>query len=124
MRSVTQLLKDQTATSAVEFGIVGPTFMVLIVGMLSLGAGLFVVGSLHYAVEEGARCASIKSSVCTDSASTIAYAQSHFYAPGSVSFSYNAASSCGHAVTGSITYSLNLALSHISVPLTAAACFP
>jgi Flp pilus assembly protein TadG len=124
MRSLSEFMEDQTATSAVEFGIVGPTFMVLIVGMLSLGAGLFVVGSLHYAVEEGARCASIKSSICTDSASTIAYAQSHFYAPGSVSFSYNAASSCGHAVTGSITYSLNLALSNITVPLTAAACFP
>ncbi len=124
MNTSLRFLKDRAATAAVEFGIVGPGFMLLTVGMLSLGAGLFVVGSLHYAVEEGARCASIKSSVCSDSATTVAYTQNHFYAPGSVSFSYNAAGSCGHAVSGSVTYSLNLALTTISVPLTAAACFP
>jgi hypothetical protein len=98
--------------------------MMLVVGMLSLGAGLFVLGSLHYAVEEGARCASIKPSVCSYSTTTIAYTQSHFYAPGSASFSYNAAASCGHAVNGSVAYSLNLALTKISIPLSAAACFP
>jgi hypothetical protein len=64
--------------TAVEFAIIAPVFILLIIGTIALCFALFLVGSLHYAVEDGARCASVKTTICSDSASTIAYTQSLF----------------------------------------------
>ena len=51
---------DAKGTTAVEFAIVAPVFVALVVGTISLCIGLFLIGSLHYAVQEGARCASVR----------------------------------------------------------------
>jgi Flp pilus assembly protein TadG len=56
-------LNDQ-GTTAVEFAIVAPVLIALLVGTIALCVGLFLIGSLHYAVEEGARCASVKTTIC------------------------------------------------------------
>jgi hypothetical protein len=119
------LLGDQRGTTAVEFAIVGPIFIFLLIGILYLCMCLTVAGSLHYAVEEGARCASVRTTVCSDETSTIAYTQNHYYGPSSLpTFTYDAAAACGHSVGGSINYMVDLGLQQIAVPITAAACFP
>src|SRR5258705_3659509 len=96
---------DQQGTTAVEFRIIAPVLIALIVRILALCVGLFLIGSLHYAVEESARCASIKTTICSDSATTIAYAQSHYFGPNlSPAFTYAAA--CGSSVSASVSYSM------------------
>jgi|SRR5438876_5198163 len=116
---------DQRGTTAIEFAIVGPVFILLVIGIFYMCAALSVVGSMHYAVEEGARCASVRTAVCADEDTTIAYTQSHYYGPSSPPiFTYNAAAACGHAITGSINYVVDLGLRQITVPISASACFP
>jgi hypothetical protein len=80
---------------------------------------------MHYAVEEGARCASVRKTVCSDEDATIAYTKAHYFGPGGVpTFAYDPAAACGHSVTASISYVVNMGLKTVSVPITAAACFP
>jgi Flp pilus assembly pilin Flp len=118
------LRRDEQGTTAVEFAIVAPVFIALLVGTLSVCVGLFLIGSLHYAVEEGARCASIKTTICSDAVTTVAYAQSHYFGPNlTPTFTY-AAAACGNSVSASISYSMNVGFRTFVVPISATACFP
>ena len=116
---------DECGTTAIEFAIVGPVFIMLLIGILYLCMCLAVIGSMHYAVEEGARCASVKTTVCTDQSSTVSYTQNHYFGPSTLpTFTYNAAATCGHSVSGTISYVLDVGLKQFTVPITASACFP
>ena len=124
MRNKIHAWSDERGTTAVEFAIVGPVFIVLVIGTLYMCIALFTVGSLHYAVEEGARCASVKTTVCTDASTTLAYTKNHYFGPGTMpTFTY-AAATCGQSVKASLNYTMDLGLSKINIPITAAACFP
>jgi Flp pilus assembly protein TadG len=118
------LRRDQQGTTAVEFAIVAPVFIALLVGTLALCVGLFLIGSLHFAVEDGARCAAVKTTICSDAATTVAYTQSRYFGPDiSPTFTY-AAAACGNSVSASINYSMNVGFRTFVVPISATACFP
>lgn len=120
----TNLWADDRGTSAVEFAILAPAFILLLVGAVYLCMGLFLVGSLDYAVEEGARCASVKTTVCSDSPTTLAYTQNQYFGPSPTpTFTY-ATAACGNVVSGSVIYVVNLGVTKVSVPVTASSCFP
>jgi hypothetical protein len=71
-RALALSFTDQRGTTAIEFAIVAPLFLALAVGTLYLGICLFMVGSLHYTVEEAARCASVRSTGdCSTSAKVV-----------------------------------------------------
>ena len=114
---------DDRGTTAVEFAIVAPVFILLLVGAIYLCLALFLVGSLNYAVEEGARCASVKASVCTDSTSIVSYTQNHYFGPSAPTFTY-AAAACGSSVSASVSYVVNMGITAVTVPVQASACFP
>jgi Flp pilus assembly pilin Flp len=114
---------DDRGTTAVEFAIVAPVFILLLVGAIYLCLALFLVGSLNYAVEEGARCASVKASVCTDSTSIVSYTQNHYFGPSAPTFTY-AAAACGSSVSASVSYVVNMGITEVTVPVQASACFP
>jgi hypothetical protein len=121
----TSIRSDESGTTAIEFAIVGPIFIFLVIGIAFLCMGMAVTGSMHYAVEEGARCASVRKMVCSDEDTTIAYTKAHYFGPGGVpTFAYDPAAVCGHSVTASISYVVDMGLKKITVPITAAACFP
>jgi Flp pilus assembly protein TadG len=119
------LRRDQRGTTAVEFGIIAPVFIALLVGTMGLCVALFLIGSLHFAVEDGARCASVKTTICADGPTTVAYTQSRYLGPSGVTptFTY-AAAACGNSVTASITYSVNVLFKTLVIPISATACFP
>jgi Flp pilus assembly pilin Flp len=121
----TSIRSDESGTTAIEFAIVGPIFIFLVIGIAFLCMGMAVAGSMHYAVEEGARCASVRKMVCSNEDTTIAYTKAHYFGPGGVpTFAYDPAAVCGHSVTASISYVVDMGLKKITVPITAAACFP
>jgi Flp pilus assembly protein TadG len=116
--------KDNSGTTAIEFAIVAPVFLGLLVGMLYLCLALFSASSLHYAVEEGARCASVKTTICTSPLTTVAYAQNAYYGAAiSPTFNYSTAA-CGKQVTGTANFTANLMLTTVTIPMSASACFP
>ena len=115
---------DERGTTAIEFAIVAPVFISFVVGILYVCMGLFLIGSLHYAVEEGARCASVRTTVCSDKTTTESYTKSRYFGPSSSpTFTY-AAAACGNSVSASVNYVMNLGLTQVTVPLSATACFP
>lgn len=116
--------RDERGGAAVEYALVLPVFITLIVGALCAGNLLFAVNGLHYAVEDAARCAAVKTTVCTDSSTTVTYAQSRYSGPKiSPTFTFSA-TGCGHTVQGSARYPLILAAYTINVPISASACYP
>ena len=118
------LRRDQQGTTAVEFAIIAPVLIALLIGTLALCVGLFLIGSLHFAVEDGARCASVKTTICSDAATTVAYTQSRYFGPNvSPTFTY-AATACGNSVSASINYSMNVGFRTFVIPISATACFP
>jgi Flp pilus assembly pilin Flp len=115
---------DQQGTTAVEFAIIAPVFIALLIGTIALCIGLFLIGSLHFAVEDGARCAAVKTTICSDAVTTVAYTQSRYYGPDvSPTFTY-ATAACGNSVSASISYSMNVGFKTFIVPISATACFP
>ena len=75
-------------------------------------------------MEDGARCAAVKATICPDAATTIAYTQSRYLGPNvSPTFTY-AAAACGQSVSASVNYSMNIGLKTFVIPISATACFP
>ena len=125
MRSYLKSLRlDERGATAVEFAIIAPVLIALLIGTITLCIGLLLIGSLHFAVEDGARCASVKTTICSDAASTIAYTQSRYLGPNlSPTFTY-ANAACGNSVSASINYSMDVGFKTLVIPISATACFP
>ena len=116
--------RDEQGTSAIEFAIVGPVFLGFVIGLVYLCLMLFSMGSLQYAVEDAARCYSVRAFVCPDANTTVAYAQSTYLSPVVTPTFTAATATCGHQVNGSATFNFNYVIGHTNVPLSASACFP
>ena len=124
MKFIRRLGTDEHGTSAIEFAIVGPIFMMYMVGMVYVGMAIFSQGSLQYAVEVSARCAAVNTTVCTSSSSTVTYARSAYFGPSAAPSFVSTAAACGQKVTGSTSMTVNWVLGHATVPLNATACYP
>lgn len=120
-----QFCREHRGATAVEFALVFPAYILVVIGGLYACLGLFTATSLQYAVEQGSRCAAVNSSACTDGPSTVTYAQSHYLGlvGTTPTFTY-ATPSCGYSLTASVSYGFNLGMTSLSVPITATACFP
>jgi Flp pilus assembly protein TadG len=120
----TRRWSDDRGATAVEFALVAPAAIMLLVGIMSLSLLLLSIGNMHFAVEAAARCASTTPTVCSNSATIVAYANSR-YAGALVApvFTY-AAAACGNRVSATVTYILDVGMFKQSVPLSATSCFP
>jgi Flp pilus assembly protein TadG len=122
--------RNQEGTAAVEFAIIAPVLILLVLGTIALSFALFLIGSLHFAVEDGARCASVNATTCPDTPTTIAYTQTRYLGPNvSPTFSHNGAAACGPAntgnsVTGTVNYTMDIGFRTFVIPISATACFP
>ncbi|MFN3836012.1 MAG: TadE/TadG family type IV pilus assembly protein [Glycocaulis sp.] len=54
-RARTALLTDRAGTSAIEFAILMPVFIMLLIGGVAFGQGFYAIGSVQWAVERTAR---------------------------------------------------------------------
>ena len=121
------IYRNQEGTTAVEFAIIAPMFILLVLGTIGVCFALFLVGSLHFAVEDGARCASVKTSICQDTPTTIAYTQTRYLGP-NVSPTFTPAAcgfaNTGHSVTGTVNYTMDIGFRTFVIPISATACFP
>lgn len=115
---------DLGGASAVEFALVLPVFVLLVLGSISAATLGLTIASMNYAVEAAARCSAVKAPACVTPSATATYARTRYVGP-SVSpvFTY-AATGCGNTVTGTATFSLNLVPVFNSVPLSTSACYP
>ena len=112
--------RSNCGATAVEFALIAPALVTVVVGTFYLCMALYLVASMHFAVEDGARCASVNSTTCGSASAIVTYTQAYF---GPTHFTY-AAAACGNSVSASVTYVANLGVTSVSVPITAKACYP
>lgn len=116
------LVCNQGAT-AVEFALVMPAFLALVLGGLSVCVLLYSTVNLQDAVEQGARCYSVNSGTCSSASAAQTYSQGLYYGVGAPTFTASTPA-CGHQVAATVTLQIAAVLTNVSVPLTASACFP
>jgi Flp pilus assembly protein TadG len=115
---------DPAGASAVEFALILPVFCALTIGAINLCLVVYANSRLQYAVDDAARCESVKTTICTSSATTQTHAATTFgFAGLSPTFTASPAV-CGNQVVGSVTYPLSAVITTISVPISASSCFP
>lgn len=115
--------RSNRGATAVEFALIAPALVTVVVGTFYLCMALFEVASMHFAVEDGARCASVNSTTCGSASAIVNYTQSRYFGPNTPTFTY-AAAACGNSVSASVTYVANLGVTSVSVPITTKACYP
>jgi Flp pilus assembly protein TadG len=128
--------RDERGASAAEFALVIPLVVMLVLGTLHMSLATYTAVSLHYAVEETARCLSVSgnnpsgaTTACSDPSQVQAYGQSRYRAFYNISPQFSVVSpavTCtnGKQVAGSGTYTIALGLLNVSIPISAYACFP
>jgi Flp pilus assembly protein TadG len=113
---------DRGAT-AVEFAMVLPPLVMLMMGTMSACLLLFSATSLHYAVEQAARCYSVNATQCGSASAAQTYAKNNYRGLSKPKFTASTPA-CGHQVTATVSIALSVAIHSWKVPLTATACFP
>jgi Flp pilus assembly protein TadG len=78
------LFKDRRGTSAVEFAITLPLFILMVLGVWQLGYGMWAQFGLQHGAEMAARCMAVAAAAtspttCSTTASTQSYAASQSY---------------------------------------------
>lgn len=123
-------LGDRKGIAAIEFALLAPAFLMLLVGTMTMAMLFFTASSLHYATEAAARCASVKSTVCKDAATTTEFAKTNFYGSSQVPVFTctgrvcGGTAACGNKVVGTVTVTLDVGIASYSTPLRADACYP
>jgi Flp pilus assembly protein TadG len=134
MRPRSSYARDEQGSAAVEFALLVPVTLLLLLGIFHLCFVTYAAGSLHWAVEQAARCASVGQrntglSCGTSISSVQTYARSIYQGP-LVSPTFTASevtsATTGYCrqVTGSGTYRIILGFVNVDVPVNATACFP
>jgi Flp pilus assembly pilin Flp len=119
---IRRMVADRNGATAVEFALVLPVFVLLVMGSISTGLLGWSIASMNYAVEDAARCAAVNKVLCASPDDVRSYALSRYMGPAiSPVFSYSS-KGCGNTVTGHAVYSLMAPFAGIK--LSASACHP
>lgn len=119
-----RLLSDHAGAAAVEFALVVPVFLLMLIGIMEFGRLLWTQNALHYAVEEAARCSAIDTDVCSSTSTTQSFAAGRSGLTFATSVFTVTKTSCGWQVSASYPFSFVGFLSEYSVTLHAQACYP
>jgi Flp pilus assembly protein TadG len=123
LRSAQRFISSNSGAIAVEFAMVLPALAMLVVGTLSAGLVMYSVSGLQSAVEAGARCYSVNSTLCSTASDTQSYAESHYYGVSTPTFTASLAA-CGHQVSATVNVDFNAGIKSWDIPLRGAACYP
>lgn len=127
MKRISGLLLCDSGATIIELAFGLTAFLMMTFGIIDIARVLWTLGSLHYAAESAARCASVNTTTCGSASAIQTYALGKYYGEhlGATNPFVYSATGCGNTVTASYTYSLVIPLAGTySLPLSATACFP
>jgi len=116
--------RDIRGATAMELALLLPVFVMLIFGLINTSLMAGALSGMHYAVEEASRCYAVNKTTCATIDATRTYAQGKYRGPGAQPTFAITTAGCGHTVTATTTFDLELALTVLHVPLSATACYP
>jgi Flp pilus assembly protein TadG len=120
------LVSSVNATTAVEFALVLPAFLMLLLGIMYGSLAIYTAASMHFAVEGAARFYSVSSVIsgqCGSAATTQSNAKTLYHGTGSPTFTASNPA-CGCQVNGTLNVVFNAGMAQWTIPLSATACFP
>ena len=126
---LTRLARTMTrddGNTAVEFALVFPVFILMVLGIFETGRALWTQSLLNYAVQSAARCGAIDTATCGSSTATVTYAvqnSSPLTVPNADFTVSNPA--CGNQVAVAFPFTTIVPqLLPFDVTLSAQACYP
>jgi Flp pilus assembly protein TadG len=120
------LVSCVSGATAVEFAMILPALLMLLVGIISASTVAYSEASLHYAAEGAARSYSVSSVIpgqCGSAATAQSNAKTLYHGTGSPTFTASNPA-CGCQVNGTLNVVLNAGMAQWTIPLSATACFP
>ncbi|HUR02682.1 MAG TPA: TadE family protein [Nonomuraea sp.] len=123
-RVLRRFRRDRRGATAIEFAMILPIFCMLVLGIVNGAQLANTVSSMNYAVQEAARCSAVNKTVCDSASATRAYAVTKYLGPAVGPVFVSSTAGCGHTVTATATFELNVAVMVYDVPLSAASCYP
>lgn len=124
------LVSCGSGATAVEFGMVLPPLLMLMLGIMSASVAVYTAASMRDAAEGAARCYSLHDPItggdgsqCGSTTATQSYAKTHYLGTGSPTFTASIPS-CGHQVNATLNVVLGTGMAQWTIPLSATACFP
>ena len=116
--------RDENGASSAEFAIVLIPFTALIFAIIYGSLMYYANQTLQYATEAAARCYSVDAGNCSTTAAVQTYALNHYKGP-NIGASFTAqATGCGHTVTGTGSFPINVVVYSTTLPMNSSACFP
>jgi Flp pilus assembly pilin Flp len=119
-----RLASDQGGATALEYALVLPAFIMLLLGTISTSQLASIASSMHFAVQEAARCSAVNRTACGTASATVAYAQTRYRGPDVDPLFVSTTDGCGHTVRATASFELDVGLMTFDVPLAAEACYP
>lgn len=119
-----RLLRDERGAAAAEFVLILVPMVMLTLGAINLSLMIYTVATLNFAAEDAARCRTVKTTICTNAATTDTYGKSKYAGPGVPTFTTTTGAACGNRVVGTANYVFSTGLTSTTIPLSAAACYP
>lgn len=125
IRLARKLAKDDGNT-AVEFALVFPAFILMMMGTIETGRAIWTQSLLNYAVQSAARCGAVNTSVCSSNSATVTYAVQNSSPLTIPSTDFTVSSpSCGNQVSVALPFTTIVPqLLPFNVTLSAQACYP
>ena len=122
--SLPRALADRAGATAIEFAILAPLLLTVLIGVIEFGRVLWAQNALEYAVAEAARCMSVDPSLCGTRRETQDFAATSSGMTFPHSIFLVGAAPCGNKVLASYPFTFVTGLFPYSITLTAQSCFP
>ncbi|HUJ98285.1 MAG TPA: TadE/TadG family type IV pilus assembly protein [Stellaceae bacterium] len=119
-----QFARASDGATALEFAIVAPVLLMLLLGIMEAGRALWTQNALNFAVEQAARCAAIDQNNCGLPAQVQSFAANVSGADFTSSIFTVTAAACGNLVSASYPMQLNIPYVSAAPTLTAQSCYP
>jgi Flp pilus assembly protein TadG len=116
--------REENGAAMAEFALVLLPFAAMIFAII-YGALIFYANqTLQFATEAAARCYSVDASTCGTIGNVQTYAASRYTGPNIGATFTPTATGCGHTVTGTGNFPINIVVWSTSIAMNSSACFP
>ena len=126
MKILAQMYRDVRGVTAVEFALVAPTFLVMVLALFQCGLLLWTQVALQHGAEMAARCATTNTLICGTSSDIQKFAVKNAYGLSLPTSTFTPSTPvCGNQV--SATYQVRFITGYFGAPpltLSARSCFP
>lgn len=120
------ILADRRGTTALEYALILPALLMLILGIMDVGRLVWVQGTLEYATAAAARCAAVNATDCTTTAQVQAYGVARAFGMTLATSDFTVTTeACGRRVAASRPFTFVTPwVTPQDLTLAASACYP